>query len=194
MATEQHRHFLFRFYVGTLNDFCFFCSITSVHNNKIMRKLITLLPLLGLLYMSCETNNPFVPEPVEDRLEEDEAAILAYLEENNLTAERHESGVHYIIEEEGEGSEFPTAFSTVLVRYKGYLLDGTVFDETEDGDAVQFNLANLINGWRIGIPLIKKGGKIQLFIPSNLGYANREQPQIPAYSPLIFEIELVNFN
>jgi FKBP-type peptidyl-prolyl cis-trans isomerase len=73
------------------------------------------------------------------------------------------------------------------------LIDGTVFDESEEDDAVQFNLSNVVTGWRVGVPLIKKGGKIQLFIPSNLGYANRAQEGIPEYSVLIFEIELVNF-
>jgi FKBP-type peptidyl-prolyl cis-trans isomerase len=147
-----------------------------------------------LLGLGCERQQ-FGPEPAEDRREEDEVKILNYLEENNLMAEaeRHESGVYYIIEEEGEGSTFPTPNSQVLVRYKGYLIDGTVFDESEEDDAVQFNLSNVVTGWRVGVPLIKKGGKIQLFIPSNLGYANRAQEGIPEYSVLIFEIELVNF-
>lgn len=161
-----------------------------------MKKITTIFSAFAvLLALGCEQQNQFLPEPVEDRSEEDEITILNYLEENNLMsdAERHESGVYYIIEEEGEGSDFPTPNSQVLVEYKGYLTDGTVFDETEEGDARQFNLSNVVTGWRIGVPLIKKGGKIQLFIPSNLGYAATEQEEIPAYSVLIFEIELINF-
>lgn len=160
-----------------------------------MKKLFFLLTASAvLLGLGCERQQ-FGPEPVEDRSEEDEVTIVNYLEENNLfaDAERHESGVYYIIEEEGEGSNFPTPNSQVLVEYKGYLIDGTVFDESEEGDARQFNLSNVIVGWRIGVPQIKKGGKVQLFIPSNLGYAATEQEDIPAYSVLIFEIELLNF-
>lgn len=161
-----------------------------------MKKLIFLGAAFAiLLSLGCERQNQFLPEPVEDRSEEDEITILNYLEENNLMAdaERHESGVYYIIEEEGEGSDFPTPNSQVLVHYKGYLIDGTVFDETDEGDARQFNLSNVVTGWRIGVPQIKKGGKIQIFIPSNLGYAASPQEDIPAYSVLIFDIELVNF-
>ncbi|MEQ8705398.1 MAG: FKBP-type peptidyl-prolyl cis-trans isomerase [Phaeodactylibacter sp.] len=161
-----------------------------------MKKLIFLLSAFAVLVsLGCEQQNQFLPEPVEDRSEEDEITIVNYLEENNLLAdaERHESGIYYIIEEEGEGSEFPTANSQVLVKYKGYLLDGTVFDETEGEDARQFNLTNTLTGWRVGVPLVKRGGKIQLFIPSNLAYRNTPQEDIPAYSILIFEIELVNF-
>ncbi len=164
-----------------------------------MKKLAALFfPAMFLLGLACEQQaNPFRPEPAEDRSEEDEAAIVDYLAENNLQdeAQRHESGVYYIIEEEGEGATHPTPSSQILVMYKGYLLDGTVFDETEEGDAVQFNLSGRPTGWRIGIPLIKKGGKIKLFIPSNLAYANNPPVElgIPDYAILIFEIELVNF-
>ncbi|MFK7937360.1 MAG: FKBP-type peptidyl-prolyl cis-trans isomerase, partial [Saprospiraceae bacterium] len=122
----------------------------------------------------------------------DEKKIIEYLAENNLTAERHESGLHYIIEEPGE-EEKPTPNSEVLVLYKGYLLDGTVFDETIEDDARQFNLNGLITGWRVGIPFIGSGGKITLFIPSSLGYGGSARPSIPANSVLIFEIELKNF-
>ncbi|NRA51573.1 MAG: FKBP-type peptidyl-prolyl cis-trans isomerase [Phaeodactylibacter sp.] len=161
-----------------------------------MKKLAFLVSAFSImLSYSCQQQNQFLPEPVEDRSEQDEVTILNYLEENNLMADaqRHETGVYYVIEEEGEGSEFPTPNSQILVNYIGYLTDGTVFDESEEGDARQFNLGNTITGWRIGVPLIKKGGKIQFFIPSNLGYAQQEQEDIPAYSVLIFEVELVNF-
>lgn len=164
-----------------------------------MKKLAALFfPAIVLLGMACEQQtNPFRPEPAEDRSEEDEAAIVDYLAENNLQdeAQRHESGLYYIIEEEGEGATNPTPSSLVLIKYKGYLMDETVFEETEEGDAVQFNLSNEMSGWRIGIPLIKKGGKIKLIIPSNLAYANSPPAAlgIPEYAILVFEIELVNF-
>lgn len=163
--------------------------------------LMIALPAVLLLSACEEQQNPFLPDPVEDRLEEDIATIEAYLAENNITAERHETGLFYRIMDEGEGSAMPTPNSEVLVHYKGYLLeDGSVFDETdgfdeeEERDAQLFSLSGTIDGWRIGMTLIKKGGKIQLFVPSNLAYKNIERPGIPPYSILIFDIELVNFN
>ncbi|WP_282773836.1 FKBP-type peptidyl-prolyl cis-trans isomerase [Phaeodactylibacter xiamenensis] len=167
-----------------------------------MKKLFFLL-LTGtvLLGLGCERQQ-FGLEPEEDRKDEDEIIIVDYLQANNLMedAVRHESGVYYIIEEEGEGASSPTASSQILVRYKGTLLDGTVFDETEEEDAVLLNLSRTIDGWRFAIPLIKRGGKIQFFVPSNLAYGindgNRGRaiaPGIPEYAVLYFEVELVNF-
>lgn len=169
-----------------------------------MMKTFLMIALPAVLLLSaCEAqDNPFLPDPVEDRLEEDIATIEAYLDENNITAERHETGLFYRIMDEGEGNAMPTPNSEVLVHYKGYLLeDGSVFeesdgfDEEEGRDAELFNLSSRIDGWRIGLTLIKKGGKIQLFIPSNLAFKNTTGGVgVPPYSILIFDIELINFN
>jgi FKBP-type peptidyl-prolyl cis-trans isomerase len=166
-----------------------------------MKKLFFLL-LTGtvLLGLGCERQQ-FGRVPEEDRTDEDEITIVDYLEANNLMddAVRHESGVYYIIEEEGEGASFPTPGSQILVRYKGSLLDGTVFDETEEGDAVLLNLSRSITGWRYAIPLIKRGGKIKFWVPSNLAYGINDGRNgsiaqgIPEYAVLYFEVELVNF-
>lgn len=123
----------------------------------------------------------------------DEEKILDYLEENNLTADRHESGLYYAIEDAGSGGQ-PTVSDSVTVRYKGMLLNGEVFDQTPNTSTVTFPLANLIPAWQIGIPLIGKEGEITLYSPSSLGYGNRSVGGIPAGSVLIFEIELVDFN
>lgn len=127
----------------------------------------------------------------DTQLEFDDRKILEYLDANSLTAEKHESGLYYIIEEPGS-EEKPNSSSEVLVNYKGYLLDGSVFDETTD-NAVSFSLTNLINAWRIGIPLIGSGGKITLITPSYLAYGGSARTGIPANSVLVFEIELKNF-
>lgn len=121
----------------------------------------------------------------------DKERILQYLADQNIDAIEHESGLFYTIEEEGSGGH-PNSNSEVLVKYKGYLLDGSVFDETGD-DAITFFLYNVITGWRIGIPLYQKGGKGKLFIPSHLGYGSFDRTGIPANSVLIFEVELLNF-
>ena len=79
------------------------------------------------------------------------------------------------------------------VRYKGYLLDGAVFDETTGNNTVVFFLSQVIRGWQVAVPLLQKGGKGMFIIPSGLGYGRAPQPRIPGNSILIFEIELVNF-
>ena len=96
----------------------------------------------------------------------DREEIEQYAKENNLNGQFTESGLYYIIIDEGNGKH-PISGSTITVSYKGYFLDGIVFDE---GDFFTANINNLIIGWQEGIPLIGEGGKIKLIIPSHLGY------------------------
>ncbi len=114
--------------------------------------------------------------------------IQNYLTAHSLTATQHSSGLFYTIINEGSG-DTPDLCSSVTVKYKGSLTDGSVFDQSTTN--VSFPLSNLIEGWKHGIPLVKKGGKILLYVPPSLAYGNNSQPGIPANSTLIFDIDLV---
>ncbi|MEM1214670.1 MAG: FKBP-type peptidyl-prolyl cis-trans isomerase [Bacteroidota bacterium] len=122
----------------------------------------------------------------------DRQIILDYLAANNLAAEEDESGLFFHIDEPGS-AEKPSTNSNVTIAYRGYLTNGTVFDETEENEPATFQLNNLIEGWKIGIPKFGRGGSGQLFIPSALGYGENEVGIIPANSVLIFDIELQDF-
>jgi FKBP-type peptidyl-prolyl cis-trans isomerase FklB len=101
------------------------------------------------------------------------------------------SGVQYKIMKEGTGA-FPKETDKVTVHYKGTLLDGTVFDSSIDrGEPVTFPLNQVIKGWTEGMQKCKLGGKIQLFIPSELAYGDKTAGPIPGGSALIFEVELL---
>jgi FKBP-type peptidyl-prolyl cis-trans isomerase FkpA len=112
------------------------------------------------------------------------------------TAVKHCSGMYYEIISAGTGTT-PTICSYVSVNYKGSLTNGNVFDQTT-GTPRAFGLISLINSWKNGIPLIKKAGKIRLYVPPSLGYGATDQKDqngnivIPANSILIFDIELVD--
>jgi FKBP-type peptidyl-prolyl cis-trans isomerase FkpA len=147
-------------------------------------KKICLFFVVSLLFLGCEEE-----DLVKEQLEKDIAKIEKYLEENELTAESTSSGLHYIIEVQGTGAK-PNYYSTVKVAYKGYLLDGTVFDEGTN----TWELYNLVPGWQEGIPLFNKGGRGKLLIPSKLGYGAVAKPNIPANSVLIFDISLIDTN
>lgn len=154
-----------------------------------MRYLLPIL-FLGVFFVSCDKDEQNLT--YQQQLEADEEAIEDYLAQNNLTAEIGDFGMRYIIEEPGEGPN-PTSTSSIIVKYKGYLPDGTVFDESE---ASQFSLSSsgLISGWRIGVPLLKKGGKGTIFLPSSLGYGELGTgATIGPNQILIFDIELINF-
>jgi FKBP-type peptidyl-prolyl cis-trans isomerase len=102
------------------------------------------------------------------------------------------SGLQYKIITEGHGKS-PKATDTVLVNYSGTTIDGTEFDSSyKRNEPISFPLNGVIPGWTEGVQLIKEGGKIQLYIPSNLAYGSRGAGGVIAPdSTLIFDIELL---
>ena len=101
-----------------------------------------------------------------------------------------ESGLQYKILEPGSDVK-PGPQDTVWVRYKGTLIDGTVFDQVaEDADPIRLTLNRVVPGWTEGLQLVGEGGKIQLFIPSELGYGEQGTQGIPGNSALLFDVEL----
>ena len=103
-----------------------------------------------------------------------------------------ESGLQYKIIEAGNPDLKAGPTDTVKVRYKGTLLDGTVFDETkEDADPVSLTLDRVIKGWQEGLQLVGEGGKIQLVIPADLGYGERGTQGIEPNSTLLFDVDVV---
>lgn len=149
-----------------------------------IRFSFALLLLLGSL-LSCSKDN-------QSQYEKDLEIIREYLTTNNINAIEHPSGMFYVMNREGSGAN-PTARATVTVRYKGYLLDGTVFDETKNGNTATFSLTSLISGWQVGVPLMKRGGAITMYLPSYLGYGRSGSGNIPPNSVIAFDIELVDF-
>lgn len=101
------------------------------------------------------------------------------------------SGLQYNVVTKGKGKS-PTKDDTVVVRYKGTLIDGTVFDETKDGGHAEFQVGGVIKGWTEALLLMKPGSKWKLFIPSGLAYGEKGSGEkIGANAMLTFEVELV---
>lgn len=125
----------------------------------------------------------------ERSLEEGTEFLAANKEKEGVV--ETESGLQYKIEVEGAGIS-PEETDTVEVNYEGRLIDGTVFDSSYDrGESVRFPLNRVIKGWTEGLTYAKEGGKIQLYVPAELGYGQRGSGPIPGNSTLIFDIELV---
>ena len=104
------------------------------------------------------------------------------------------SGLQYIIREAGNDVK-PGEADTVFVHYKGTLTDGNTFDESPKNDeGTRMVLNRVIKGWTEGLQLVGEGGKIRLFVPSELGYGENGTRGIEPYSTLIFDIELVKVN
>lgn len=134
--------------------------------------------------------------------------IEDYIAENNLDATRTESGLFYVIEEEGDGPEVNQG-DTVGVNYTGYVLDGTVFDTSLEEVArannkfmegrpyepieFQVGMGRVIPGWDEGLQHLRKGSKAKLLIPSTLAYGSQQvSEEIKANSVLIFDVEVTD--
>ncbi|MDB5209827.1 MAG: hypothetical protein JWQ30_654 [Sediminibacterium sp.] len=151
-----------------------------------MKKILgSVLVLSCLLLNSCgKTDTGCQPVPVSS----EKSALVAYCTLNNITYTEDPSGLLYQIITPGTGNN-ATVSNTVSVVYTGKLLDNTQF--TSIANPQDLPLGGVIDGWKIGIALLKKGGRIKLVIPSALGYScTGNLPAIPGNAPLYFDITL----
>ncbi len=102
-------------------------------------------------------------------------------------------GLQYKILTPGTGPK-PTASDSVVCNYRGTLINGTEFDSSyKRGQPATFTVSGVIKGWSEALPLMPVGSKWQLFIPSELAYAEHGAgPDIGPNATLIFEIELLS--
>jgi FKBP-type peptidyl-prolyl cis-trans isomerase FkpA len=134
-------------------------------------------------------NSIIAPKPEQDSLK-------AYLDSNHIQAVLHPAGFYYKITNPGTGSDTMLLCSEILIDYTGKFKNGQEFDKGTD---VYFVLGALIEGWKKGLPLIKKNGEITLFIPPSLGYGSQDYVNsnnvvvIPKNSMLIFNIKLKDY-
>lgn len=119
----------------------------------------------------------------------DEEAIAKFVAEKNIKTQKDSSGLHYVLHSEN-GKQKPTPENCVVVNYKGALLeDGKVFDQNTN---FSFPLANVIEGWRVGIPLLGVGDSATIYIPSYMAYGPQGVPgAIPPDAVLIFDVKLL---
>ncbi len=144
----------------------------------------SLLAIVCAFLISCSSG------PAKDFSTINEKQITDYIKTNNLEAIKCESGLYYVVDEIGTGVQ-PTSASTVQIAYRGYYLNGEVFDESGER-GISFPLKRVVKGWTEGITYFKEGGKGKLFVPSHLGYGSYDTRGIPGGSVLIFDIHLID--
>lgn len=131
---------------------------------------------------SCDYNECSIKAP-----DNEIQAVQGYLSSKGITnAVQHCSGLFYVIDNIGTGKH-PNACSTVNVDYVGTLTNGNVFDQNT---GYSFSLGEVIPGWRNGIPQVRAGGEIHLYVPPTLGYGSQPNGPIPANSILVFDVKL----
>jgi len=122
------------------------------------------------------------------------AAMQAYLDANKVKpgVKVTESGLQYRVLQEGKGTRKPTWASTVQVRYRGSLIDGSVFDETKPEDApAEFEAGGVIKGWQEALTMMREGDKWEVVIPIELAYGCKGKGSIKPDQVLVFDIELL---
>ena len=148
-----------------------------------MKKALFVLGLFAILAISCGKTGSTgcTPAPVAS----EKAAMVKFCTDNNITYTEHPSGLLYQIMNQGAGAPL-NATSQVNAVYTGKLLNGVVFDAA--ATPISFSLSGVIEGWTIGIPLVRRGGRIQLVIPSALPYSCVGNRNIPPNTPLYFDV------
>jgi len=124
-------------------------------------------------------------------LEQAQAFLTANAEKEGVQA--LPSGLQYKELQAGEGNS-PGADGSVVVNYRGTLIDGTQFDSSYDrGKPSTFQVKKVIKGWREALLMMKEGAKWELYIPPELGYGKRGlRKTIPPNNALVYEVELIS--
>jgi len=136
------------------------------------------------------------------------AKIKKYIADHNLTLTKTASGLQYVITTPGTG-EKPAVGDTAVVNYTGKMVSGKVFDTSIKAEALKAKIpvdpmrqfapiripvgqAKVIPGWDEGLQLLNKGAKAIFIIPSDIAYKDQGIGPIGPYSPLVFEMEMVD--
>lgn len=142
------------------------------------------------------TIKPADQKPLIDLYKNADSIQTAGIEKEKMQAYRgsetgwqENNGVFYKVLSAGTGAKI-TLDDTLVVQYKGSLLNGFVFDQTKDKPAT-FPLKRLIRGWQYALPGNNVGSKVRLLIPSRLAYGIRNLGDIPPNSILVFDIEVL---
>jgi FKBP-type peptidyl-prolyl cis-trans isomerase len=172
----------------SLNSEAIAAGINDVLNNKILKVDQNEAMMLVQNYMQ---------EAMMKKSAKAKEAGQVYLAENKMKegVTTTTSGLQYKVIKQGAGKQ-PTLNDRVTVHYTGQLVDGSVFDSSvKRGQPATFSVNGVVRGWTEALQLMKEGDKWMLYIPYELGYGERGNgPQLPPYSTLIFELELIKVN
>jgi len=155
--------------------------------------------LLLLLAAACRREAPSPPAeaqpavaPAQAAMTLEELTYAADLKVDIPTMRLLPSGLLLQDLAEGKGDSV-VAGMTAVVRYTGWLPDGTRFDGNEDGEpySVRLGTGSVIEGWDLGLLGMKAGGKRKLILPASLGYGAEGSGPIPPNSVLVFDVELL---
>lgn len=172
-----------------------------------MKKVNVFLLLFSLSLASCVNES----ENLNNILERDRERIEKYIAENPIAAVKEEFdsnfGIYLFWEEKSGSGIKPVAFDTLKINYTGRMLDNSVFDTSLESVARENNIYNsnrnyqpyefifgkdrLVDGFEYALSKMDEGDRLIVIFPSIYGYGSTANGGIPANSPLLFEIDLL---
>jgi FKBP-type peptidyl-prolyl cis-trans isomerase len=134
------------------------------------------------------------PVAYEQQLIDDYMALYNHADSSHLVVRKESSGTWFIEIEPGTGENHPSGSDRVSLYYRGSLTDGRVFDSNMGGSLFQFSIGagSTIAGFEEGVKLMKKGGKARIVLPSSRAYGPEGSGKIIGYTPLVFDLVLVD--
>ncbi len=162
-----------------------------------MKKLSFVLAVIALIsYYSCAKSTPNYPSCTNAPVTADSATLIHFANDSihfypdSIPLSYDSSGLYYHIVDSGSSVK-PVFSSTVTVSYIAKLMNNQIFDSASNTNLNGTGLYNLILGWRLGLPKIGIGGRIQLFIPSALAWGCTGYGPVPADAPVYFDVTLL---
>ncbi len=154
------------------------------------------------------TVTKYMSDLTEAEKTKEPAKIKAYIADKKLNVTKTDSGLYYIITKPGAGANVAPG-DTAVINYVGHLVNGKVFDTSVKDEAVKAKLPGadqrefkpirvavgqhaVIAGWDQGLQLLNKGAKATFVIPSSLGYGAQGAGPIAGYTPIVFEVEIID--
>ncbi|PLX06290.1 MAG: hypothetical protein C0596_17615 [Marinilabiliales bacterium] len=173
-----------------------FLKFSELYSNmpddvEIGDKIIIKVKLLDIL--KNEEFDSHISEQYYESFEAEMKILEKYLKNASIDVEPSESGLYYIEKEKGSG-DTPKSGDYITVNYTVKLIDGFVLETTFGNQpfTFEFGTGNVIDALEEGLGLMKVGGKADFICPSNIAYGAKGTKDIPPYSTLIFEVELVS--
>lgn len=185
--------------VDSASSFTFYLGVTGILDTAQIKQLQQEIMAAQAAKAAKEANA---------QLAKDTVIIDTFLKEKSIVAKTTPSGLRYIVTKAGKGPNAGVG-QNVKLHYKGYLMNGKVFDSSlesvarennvyQEGRpyeplALQVGTGQVIAGWEEAIQLMNKGSKITVYIPSTLGYGpQRRSEDILENSILVFDMEMVD--
>lgn len=158
---------------------------------------VKVFALFAVSLVAASCSKDFLDSEAEKAVRDNENAIVAYIQKNNIQTTKTSSGLHYVITKKNAAGKTPTLGEQVVVYYKLNLLDGSFVDSTKTAAKVplKFPYINgiVFDGFLESVGLMKEGEQGTFFIPSNLAFQNQQVERVPAWSVIKAELEVVGF-